>query len=75
MARAGQIAQARKDCIRGCRSAAVYEHLTGACRPYKDITVGAGKHHETLGHRDHSEACLGVSMAREGRQGQTDDAA
>ena len=55
-------------------SAAVHQHLTGACRPHQDITPGAGEHHETLAHRDDSGAFLGESRAQ-GRQGQTQDAA
>ena len=72
---ARQLAQALKYRIGELGSAAVHQHLTGACRPHQDITPGAGEHHETFAHRDHSEAFLGESVARERRQGQTQDAA
>jgi hypothetical protein len=74
MASARQSAQTRKHRIGELSSAAVHEHLTVACRPYQDITAGAGEHHETLAHRNDSETFLGESGTREGRQGQTDDA-
>jgi len=70
-----QPAQVRKHRIGERGSAAVHQHLTGACRPHQDITPGAGEHHETLAHRDDSGAFLGESGTRKGWQGQTQDAA
>ena len=74
-ARARQPAQPRKHRVGGPGSAAVHQHLTGACRPHQDVTRRAGEHHETIGHRDDREAFLRESIARETRQGQTDGAA
>jgi len=71
---ARQTAQACKHRIGELGGAAVHQHLTGACRPHQDITPGAGQHDETLAHRNDSGAFLGESVAREGRERQTQNA-
>ena len=75
LACARQLAQAGKHRVGEFGGAAVHQHLTGARRPHQDIAPGAGEHDETIAHRDDGGALLGETVAREGRQGQTHDAA